>query len=416
MGVVILTEEYPGTEKTLSAYRQLGGYRAWDMVKSTMTPEAIVALVEKSTLSGKGGAGFPTHKKMQMIRQQQEAKRYLVINGSEHEPGSIKDKYLLEHYPHKVLEGALIMGYAIEATEIIVAINEDVTAAVERFGQALMEVDNDEWLEFAGLSVVIHKVPDKYIVGEESALLEVIEGREPFPRKKPPFPIEKGLFGYPTLVQNVETVAHLPFIVNEGADAYKALGVNGAGVTLCTLGDEFTNSGVYEVPLGTSIRTILYELGGGLKDGFEIKAVQPGGPSSGFLLAKDFDLPLNSQVLKAHGASLGCAVIKAYSANDCMVREISKIMDFFAHGSCGQCPECRMETHMFNAIMKQVQAGQGNWKLVDRVHDIMNMVQGKGICGLIKMPVDPLKSGVELFHVEFENHIDQKKCTICFEH
>jgi NADH:ubiquinone oxidoreductase subunit F (NADH-binding) len=279
-----------------------------------------------------------------------------------------------------------------------------------------MEVGNDERFEFAGISVVIHKVPDKYIVGEESALLEVIEGREPFPRTRPPFPIEKGLFGSPTLIQNVETVAHLPFILNEGADAYKALGLNGQGVTLCTLGREFTNSGVYEVPLGTSIRTILYELGGGLKDGFDIKAVQPGGPSSGFLLAEDFDLPLNAQALKDHGTSLGCAVIKAYSANDCMVREISKMMDFFAHGSCGQCPECRMETNMLSAIMKQVGAGQGNWKLVDRVHDIMNMVQGKGICGLIKMPVAPLKSGLELFHAEFENHMNEKKCAVCFEH
>jgi NADH:ubiquinone oxidoreductase subunit F (NADH-binding) len=416
MGAVILTSEYPGTERSLSSFRQLGGYSGWERVKSTMTQEEVVDLIEGSTLVGKGGAGFPTHKKMRMIREQQETKRYLVINGSEHEPGSIKDKYLLEYYPHKVLEGALIMGYAIEATEIIVAINEHVTASLEHFQQALLEVSSDEKFDFGGMSVVIHKVPDKYIVGEESALLEVIEGREPFPRKKPPFPIQKGLFGSPTLIQNVETVVHLPFIVNYGADAYKSLGINDSGVTLCTLGHEFNHSGVYEVPLGTSIRTILYELGGGLKDGSEIKAVQPGGPSSGFLLAKDFDLPLDAQVLKEHGASLGCAVIKAFSANDCMVQEISKIMDFFAHGSCGQCPECRMETNMFSAIMKQVQAGKGNWKLVEQIHSIMHMVQGKGICGLIKMPVDPLKSGLELFHVEFENHIDEKKCTICFEH
>jgi NADH:ubiquinone oxidoreductase subunit F (NADH-binding) len=416
MGTVVLTSEYPGAERAVSSYLERGGYSAWERARATMAPEEIVDLVEKSELSGKGGAGFPTHKKMRMIREQQEAKKYLVINGSEHEPGSIKDKYLLEHYPHKVLEGALIMGYAIEASEIVVAINEHVAASVDHFQEALLEITSDDRFDFANMTITVHKVPDKYIVGEESALLEVIEGREPMPRRKPPFPIQKGLFGYPTLIQNVETVTHLPFIINKGADTYKALGINGQGVTLCTLGEEFRHPGVYEVALGTPISTILYELGGGLKDGSEIKAVQPGGPSSGFLLSKDFGLPLNAQVLKEHGASLGCAVIKAYSVHDCMVREISGIMDFFAHGSCGQCPECRMETNMFNMIMKQIQAGQGNWKLVERVPDILNMVQGKGICGLIKMPIDPLTTGLDLFHVEFQNHIDEKKCKVCFGH
>lgn len=414
MGKVLLTSANPGDAKTLADYRNQGGYTAWERIQSVTAREDIVELVEKSALTGKGGAGFPTHKKMRMIREQEGSKKYLVINGSEHEPGSIKDKYLLENYPHKVLEGALIMGYAIEASDIIIAINEHAAESVEQFEQALAEVKGPDGVQLTGTSIMIQKVPDSYIVGEESALLEVIEGKEPFPRRKPPFPIQKGAFGYPTLIQNVETVAHLPFIVTEGAEVYQALGVDGQGVTLCTLGDEFVNPGVYEVSLGTSIRTIVSELGGGLKDGSTIKAVQPGGPSSGFLTAKDLDLPLHAPTLREHRSSLGCAVIKAYGEHDCMVKELSEIAAFFADGSCGQCPECRMETNMFNAIMKQVRAGKGNWDLVARVDDIVNMVQGKGICGLIKMPVDPLTTGIELFRDEFERHIDEQKCKVCF--
>lgn len=416
MGKVLLTSANPDDAKSLADYRSQGGYGAWERIQSVMNKEDIVDLVEKSALTGKGGAGFPTHQKMRMIRQQEGDKRYLVINGSEHEPGSVKDKYLLENYPHKVLEGALIMGYAIEASDIIIAINEHAASSVEQFEQALEEIISDDHIVFSGMTMGIHKVPDLYIVGEESALLEVIEGKEPFPRRKPPFPIQKGAFGYPTLIQNVETVAHLPFIVTEGADAYTALGFHGQGVTLCTLGDEFLYPGVYEVALGTSIGTIVNELGGGLRNGSVIKAVQPGGPSSGFLLAKDFDLPLNARILREHRSSLGCAVIKAYGEQDCMVREISDIAAFFADGSCGQCPECRMETNMFNAIMKQVRAGKGNWDLVARVDDIISMVQGKGICGLIKMPIDPITTGIELFRDEFERHIDEKTCKVCFDH
>ena len=220
------------------------------------------------------------------------------------------------------------------------------------------------------------------------------------------------MHGFPTLIHNVETLAHLPFIASAGAAAYRALGINGQGVTLCTLGPEFARPGIYEVRLGTPIIEILNDLGGGLSDGSRIKAIQPGGPSSGFLVASHFHLPLDAEALKAHGSALGCAVIRAYSDKDCMVREIGKIMHFFAHGCCGQCPRCRMETNMLDTIVRQILSGKGNWKLVDQVEKIIELAKGEGICSLITMPVAPVRSCLELFRAEFAAHIEHE-CGIC---
>jgi NADH-quinone oxidoreductase subunit F len=260
--------------------------------------------------------------------------------------------------------------------------------------------------------VVIRTVPDIYIVGEESALLETLEGNKPLPRKRPPFPIERGLHGLPTLIHNVETVAHLPFIAAEGAAAYRALGAGGEGVTLCTLGAEFVKPGVYEVPLGVWIGDVLYDWGGGLRGGMAIKAIQPGGPSSGLLGADQLDLPLNAEILQTHGSALGCAVIRAYSVNDCMVREIGRVLSFFAKGCCGQCPRCRMETNMLDTIVRQVLAGKGTSKLIEQADKIIALAKGEGICSLITMPVAPLQSCIRLFPEEFAAHLEGR-CSIC---
>lgn len=412
MNTILIRADQASPDPALSAYQRAGGYAAWALARATVPVDRLTEAVEQSGLTGKGGAGFPTYKKMRMMLAQPGKKKYLVVNGSEHEPGSLKDRHLLEHYPHKVLEGVLIMAHAVKASDVVVAINEGSVAAVARFRAALHEAQDDRALDFAGITVTVRTVPEIYIVGEESALLEVLEGNKALPRKKPPFPIQQGLHGLPTLIQNIETVVHLPFIMAAGADAYRALGVNGKGVTLCTLGSEFMRPGIYEIPLGTPIREILYDWGGGGRDGSQIKAIQPGGPSSGFLTPSQFDLPLDAEILRAHDSALGCAVIRAYSEGDCMVREIGEIMHFFAHGSCGQCPRCRMETNMLDAIVKQVLAGKGSWKLLDQVDRIVEMANGEGICSLINMPVAPLKTGLNSFRDEFNAHIEHD-CPIC---
>jgi NADH:ubiquinone oxidoreductase subunit F (NADH-binding) len=381
-------------------------------VRNTELPQRWLEVIEHSGLTGKGGAGFSSYEKMRLMRGQPGERKFLVINGSEHEPGSLKDRFLLENYPHKVLEGALILALIVRADRIVVAINETAAASIDGFRRALQEAQSDATVDFAGIEVCVQTVPDIYIVGEESALLEVLQGGKPLPRKKPPFPIEQGLHGFPTLIHNVETAAHLPLIVAAGADAYRALGIHGKGVTLCTLGSEFLRPGIYEIPIGTPIREILDICGGGLRDGSKIKAVQPGGPSSGLLDSSLFELALDAGVLKEHGSALGCAAIRAYSENDCMVREIGQILQFFSHGCCGQCPRCRMETNMLDTIVKQVLAGRGTWKLIEQVDRIIGLARGEGICGLITMPVAPLQSGLSLFRNEFAAHIEGV-CRLC---
>lgn len=405
MGAIL--KRFEGTEPAAptGAVQALPVYPVWSRILGSTSPEQVIDCIREAGLVGKGGAGFPTHLKMRRLFEQPGAKKVVVLNGSEHEPGSYKDRHLLEHYPHTVLEGALLLAYAVKASDVIVAINEKLLSCVDQLSAAL-HAARDAAVDFAGISVEVRTVPDVYIVGEETALLEVLEGNPALPRKKPPYPIEKGFHGAPTLIQNIETAAHIPYILSAGAKAYRSLGVNGNGVTLCTLGAEFKRPGIYEVPLGTPIREILDGLGGGLRDGTAIKAIQPGGPSSGFLASGDLDLPLDAEVLKRHGSALGCAAIRAYSVETCMVAEISKIMHFFAQGSCGQCPRCRMETTMLDTIIRRVLTGGGNWQLLGQIEKLVALAKGEGKCSLIDMPVAPIKSGLALFSAEFQTHIE----------
>jgi NADH:ubiquinone oxidoreductase subunit F (NADH-binding) len=389
-------------------------YRSWDSVRQVVGPEEVIGLVEAAGLAGKGGAGFPTHRKLRLMRAQPGPRKILVLNGAEHEPGSLKDRYLLENYPHMVLEGALILAHLVGAGEVIVTTNQAAPVAARTFAAAVSEAET-AGVDFAGIEVRIVEVPDHYIVGEETALLEVIEGRPALPRSRPPYPIEQGIQGAPTLVQNVETVAHLPLIVSHGPVSYRAYGVAGKGMTLCTLGQEFANPGVYEVPLGMPLLEIVERLGGGLRDGSAIKAVQPGGPSAGFLAYGSLQVGLDAESLRLQGSALGCAAIRAYSVDTCMVEEIARIQHFFALESCGQCPRCRMETGMLDAILRKVVTGGGSWRLLAQVDKLFELAKGQGKCSLIDMPVAPLKTGLALFRDEFEAHIEGT-CGLCAAH
>jgi NADH:ubiquinone oxidoreductase subunit F (NADH-binding) len=217
--------------------------------------------------------------------------------------------------------------------------------------------------------------------------------------------MQAGLYGLPTLVQNVETLAHIPFILAQGPAAYRSLGVGQAGVTLCTFGTEFANSGVRLVPLGISVGDLVYKAGGGLRSGKALKAVQPGGPGSGFLTSLQFDTPFAYDELKRSGSAVGCAAIRGYSDDDDVVHAVAEVMKFFAENSCGKCPQCRMETQMLSRIANQTLAGAGNQKLFKQIPTIINANVGRGICGLIKMPVAPMMTGLERFRGEFDNYV-----------
>jgi NADH:ubiquinone oxidoreductase subunit F (NADH-binding) len=356
---------------------------------------SLVDVVRQSGLRGKGGAGYPTYKKLELMERQSLERRYIVINGSEHEPGSDKDRYLLEHYPETVLEGALILGHALRAVSLIFAVKKTAGNAITSLQSAI------DWIA-ARMEIKIARVEEAYLVGEESALLAVLESKPALPRGRPPFPIESGLHGSPTLVQNVETAAHLPFIIAAGVDEYLSLGRGRMAVTLCTFGPEFNNSGVRLVPLGITMRELISNFGGGLRSNKSVKAVQPGGPGSGFLSHEQLEVAFSDDALKEAGSAIGCAAIRAFSFDDDMVKVLTELMEFFAANSCGQCPGCRMETQMLSNIMKQTRSGRGNDKLLRQIPAVIKNANAKpGLCGLLKMPAPPMLTALQYFAEEF---------------
>lgn len=364
-----------------------------------MTFGSLVDVVRQSGLTGKGGAGYPTHRKLELMGEQSLERRYVVINGSEHEPGSDKDRYLLERYPETALEGALILAHALKAACLIFAIKETAGDAIASLQSAI-----DRLLPQSGVSIETKIIPveEAYLVGEESALLAVLESKPALPRGKPPFPIESGIHGWPTLVQNVETAAHLPFIITAGVKEYLSLGHGGMAVTLCTFGSEFNNSGVRLVPLGISVRQLVSDFGGGLRSKKRIKAVQPGGPGTGFLSDKQLEVAFADDALKEAGSAIGCAAIRAFSSDDDMVKVLAGLMEFFAANSCGQCPGCRMETQMLSNIMRQTLSGRGNEKLLRQIPAVIKNGNSKpSLCGLVKMPAPPMLTALKHFADEF---------------
>ncbi|VTU37664.1 NADP-reducing hydrogenase subunit HndC [Variovorax sp. PBS-H4] len=369
----------------------------------TLQPGQLLGQLRAAGLAGKGGGGFPADRKMALFQARPGAVKYLVVNGSEHEPGSLKDRWLLERHADTVLEGALCLAAALGATHLCFAVNAHNAAAHAALEAALAQV-RAQPLPLPQLRIAA--VPDVYIVGEETALLEVLQGREPLPRRRPPFPIEQGLHGAPTLVHNVETVAHVPYIVLCGAEAHRGLGPAGKGATLCTFGEEFVHAGVRLVPIGITVRELVERWGGGLRCGRAIKAVQPGGPSSGFLAAQQLDCVFDAASLAAAGSALGCAAVRAFAEGEDMVAAIGRIADFFEASCCGQCPQCRMETRMLAAVVRQVAAGKGNRKLLEQVPLIVKANVDKGICGLIRMPVAPVRSLLQHFDADVARHLE----------
>ncbi len=391
----------------LDAYRSRGGYEAVSRL-AQLSPRDVIAMVEASGLRGRGGAGFPTGRKLSLTLECPDTPHYVVMNGGEDEPGSHKDRVLIENVPHLVLEGVLLAAYAVKAEKAYLYINHGYERAMAAAETAMRDArDAGYWgRNIAGsgfsLELVTVPAPSSYVAGEDTAALEVIEGKEPLPRQKPPFPVTAGLFGRPSLVNNVETLANIAPIVARGPEWFRSFGTGeNPGTMLFSLGDEMERPGVYELPLGTPLRYLLEECGGGLKGGRRIKALLPGGPSSGFLLSDHLDIPLDRDALREAGSSIGCGAVKVLAEDDSVVDEVVRIAEFFARESCGQCPACRMETNMLVALLKKVQQGGGNDAIVEQLEKVITFNRGKGFCSLINMPGPPIESAVRLFPEEF---------------
>jgi NADH-quinone oxidoreductase subunit F len=400
----------------LDDYRARGGYEA--LVKAVKdTPENLIREISDAGLRGRGGAGFPTGKKWALTRERPEQPHYLVMNGGEDEPGSIKDRLLMENLPHLVLEGVILAAYAIGASKAYLYINANYKAATESVTDALAEAQTAGYYGQSilgsnfSLDVEITPAPHNYVAGEDTAALEVIEGKKPLPRQKPPFPVTVGLFGKPTSVNNVETLANVGPIILRGASWYRGVGTaDSPGTMIFALNEDVHRPGIYELPFGTPLRHLIEDCGGGLKSGKKIKAVMPAAPSSAFLTADKIDTPLDHRSMREAGSALGCGVVRLIGAGTCIVEEVLKISEFFTTESCGQCPACRMETNTLTSLLKKVQQGQGGRPILEQFGKVLAFNKGKGFCTLIAMPGPPIESALNLFPRDFESHLTTGKC------
>jgi NADH-quinone oxidoreductase subunit F len=401
--------------ESLDAYRARGGYEALHRALKQLAPRDVLGEIEASGLRGRGGAGFPTGKKWAFTADTPETPRYVILNGGEDEPGSKKDRILMENVPHLVLEGVILAAYAVAASKAYLYINAEYKEAIQSLQDALAEAKKLGYVgeriggkEF-NLEIEFFPAPHDYVAGEDSAVIEVIEGKKPLPRQKPPFPATAGLYGKPTAVNNVETLANVAPIILRGAAWYRGFGTaESPGTMVFSLNDEVKRPGVYELPFGTPLRYLIEELGGGTRDGKKIKAVLPGGPSSAFLTGDQLDTALDHNSVRAAGSSIGCGVIGIVTEGRCIVEQALKIAEFFAKESCGQCPACRMETNTLSMLMKKIQQGQGSAPMLEQFGKVVAFNKGKGFCSLINMPGPPLESAVKLFRSDFEAHLAGK--------
>jgi len=400
----------------LREYQARSGYRALvNAVKATA--ESVIEAVSNARLRGRGGAGFPTGKKWSFTRECAEQPHYLVMNGGEDEPGSKKDRVLMENLPHLVIEGVILAAYAIGASKAYLYINANYQAATKSISEALAESKEAGYWggnvlgsDFS-LDIEIIPAPHNYVAGEDTAALEVIEGKKPWPRQKPPFPVTVGLFGKPTAVNNVETLANVPPILLHGAEWYRGFGtLESSGTMIFSLNDDVNRPGVYELPFGTPLRHLIEECGGGMKRGRRIKAIMPAAPSSAFLPPDKMDTPLDHNSMREAGSALGCGVVRLVPEGSCIVEEVLKISEFFTAESCGQCPACRMETNTLTSLLKKVQQGQGGQPILEQFGKILAFNKGKGFCNLIAMPGPPIESALKLFPEDFQAHLVTGKC------
>ncbi len=380
----------------LAEYRSRGGYdglaAARDKGAAWLRQE-----VEVSGLRGRGGAAFPTIRKWQLAADAAGDEKYVVANGGEHEPGSNKDRFLVERHPHAVVEGLVLAGLATGATKGYLYLIEDMAGPIASAEMAVREADQAGLLPFP---IEIHRGPTTYVAGEETAALNSIEGEPAKPRKKPPFPGEAGLFGKPTTVNNTETLAHVAWIARNSGAEFAAIGTEESkGTLLFTLSDQVEKPGVYELPFGATYRELIEGCGGGLKDGHKVRAILPA-MSAAFLAGAHLDVPIAYETLKPLGSSPGCGGVRIVDETTDVVALTLEIAEFFMKEQCGQCPPCRMETNQFVHILKAVQAGKGPGYDA-KMTRLAEFSKRKGHCSLIEMAAAPVVSALSCFANDF---------------
>jgi NADH-quinone oxidoreductase subunit F len=379
------------------------------LAKALQDPGAIIAEIASADLRGMGGAGFATHRKWTPVAAAPEGDKYIVCNGNEDEPGTFKDRFLLEHTPHQVIEGALIAVVATRANHVVLYVNPHQPRSLTVMRQAVQQWLEHPWFAAierrVGLRVALRVVASSglYIGGEETAVIASVEGGFPFPRRKPPFPAEQGVHGAPTIVNNAETLAHVPGILRHGAQWYRELGVgNAAGTKLYSLSGDVLHPGLYELPMGTSLATLVFQHGGGMLQGKEFKAVFTGGPSNTLLTNRDLDVALDFDSVRLRRSRLGTGAMIVVSEGTSIVRKVAEYVSFFAQGSCGQCPPCKGGTFQLMRLLNRLDTGRGVRADLEALENLCRILPGSGRCGLIDGAVTVVESSVSQFREEYE--------------
>ena len=383
----------------------------------TMKPQEVIDEISKSGLRGRGGAGFPTGRKWQFALDQKSATKYVVCNGDEGDPGAFMDRSILEGNPVAVIEGMMIAGYAIGANQGYFYIRAEYPIACQRVEIALKELRQCGLLGKNILNsgfdfdISIRYGAGAFVCGEETALLNSIEGKRGMPRPKPPFPAVKGLWGKPTIINNVETLANVPYILREGWEKFAKIGTEKSkGTKVFALGGKVKNVGLVEVPMGTTLRTLIYDIGGGIQNDKMFQAIQTGGPSGGCLTIDELDVPIDYDSLVAHGSMMGSGGAIVMDEDNCMVDVAKFYMQFICDESCGKCSQCRIGTKRLLEIMDKITSGKATLSDIDKLHELAQSIQVGALCGLGQTAANPIISTLEKFHDVYIRHIVDKKC------
>lgn len=403
----------------LSTYSARGGYTSWRKVIDDRAPEKLIEEVKASGLRGRGGAGFPTGMKWSFVPKDNPKPKYLVCNADESEPGTFKDRLLIEQDPHAIVEGTLIAAYAIQSHTAFIYIRGELAFGARRLEHAVKEAYE---AGYAGkkvfgseydVDVVVHRGAGAYICGEETALLSSLEGGRGWPKVKPPFPATHGLFGCPTVVNNVETLAALPWIIGRGAAAYASMGTEKSkGTKLFSVSGHIARPGVYEVEMGYPFKKFLEEDCGGVPDGKRLKGVIPGGGSMPVLRPEEIEgVNLDYESVQAAGSLLGSGGVIVMDETTCMVRAAWNIARFYAHESCGQCSPCREGCHWMEKLFHRLEQGEGAPSDLELILNISGNIMGNTICPFGDAAAMPAAAFIKKYRDEFEAHVKERKCT-----
>ena len=403
--------------ENIDEYIAFDGYKALEKVLLEMTPEKVIEIIEKSGLRGRGGAGFPTGKKWALTKQASGKQKYVVCNADEGDPGAFMDRSILEGDPHSVLEAMMIAGYSIGANQGYIYVRAEYPIAVERFRIAIKQareygiLGKNIFGTGFDFDIDIRLGAGAFVCGEETALLESIEGKRGQPRVKPPYPANQGLWFKPTLINNVETYANVTRIILNGADWYNSIGTeNSKGTKVFALGGNVVNVGLVEVPMGTTLREIVYDIGGGIPNNRDFKAAQTGGPSGGCIPKEHLDTPIDYESLKEIGSMMGSGGLIVMDDTKCMVNLAKFYLSFTVDESCGKCTPCRIGTKRMLELLEKITSGEAEIEDLTKLEELAINIPKTAICGLGQSAPNPVLSTLKYFREEYLEHIKYKKC------